>query len=52
MQHCYPVGISLTRDILKKIDAEREDIPRSKFVLRILEKRYQSQSQDSRNGHE
>jgi hypothetical protein len=33
-----PVGISLPRDIIEKIDRERQDIPRSKYLLRILEK--------------
>jgi metal-responsive CopG/Arc/MetJ family transcriptional regulator len=34
------VGISIPQEILKKIDAKRGDIPRSKFVLRMLEKVY------------
>ena len=33
-------GISLPRDIVEKIDLERGDIPRSRYVLRILEKSY------------
>ena len=38
MQINISVGISIPQDILKKIDAKRGDIPRSKFVLRMLEK--------------
>ena len=34
------VGISLPSKILSKIDAERGDISRSRYLLRIIEKRY------------
>jgi hypothetical protein len=40
MQSSIAVGISLPTNVIKKIDAERGDIPRSRFVLRILEKVY------------
>jgi metal-responsive CopG/Arc/MetJ family transcriptional regulator len=40
MQSCNPVGISIPRDILSKIDQERGDISRSRFVLRILQRTY------------
>jgi len=33
-------GISLPNELVKKIDAERGDIPRSRYVLRLLEKTY------------
>lgn len=33
----YPIGISIPRSIVKKIDATRRDIPRSKFILRLIE---------------
>jgi hypothetical protein len=34
------VGISLPRDILDKIDSDRGDISRSRFLLRIIERVY------------
>ena len=34
------IGISLPKEIMKKIDTDRGDVPRSRFVLRILEKQY------------
>jgi hypothetical protein len=33
-----PVGISFPTDILRKIDEERGDISRSKYLLRIIER--------------
>jgi hypothetical protein len=40
MQDSFAVGISLPKYMIKKIDTERGDIPRSRYVLRILEKMY------------
>lgn len=40
MQSFIAVGISLPREIVDKIDLERGDVPRSRFVLRILERTY------------
>lgn len=40
MQDCIAVGISLPRNIISKIDSDRGDISRSKYLLRILEKTY------------
>ena len=40
MRKCTARGISLPIEIMKKIDSERGDIPRSKYILRILEKKY------------
>lgn len=40
MQTTTCVGISLPIEILKKIDRERQDIPRSRYVLRIIERLY------------
>jgi hypothetical protein len=34
----HPVSISLSADIIAKIDAKRKDIPRSRFILRLIEK--------------
>ena len=38
MVKTLPIGISLPRDMIEQIDKERQDIPRSKYLLRILEK--------------
>jgi hypothetical protein len=40
MQSYIAVGISLSKQIVDKIDVERGDIPRSRYVLRLLEKAY------------
>jgi len=40
MQNYISVGISLPRKIMKKIDVERGDISRSRYLLRLLERTY------------
>jgi hypothetical protein len=40
MQESIAVGISLPKHILSKIDTERGDVPRSRYLQRILEKLY------------
>ena len=40
MQNSISAGLSLPKDILSKIDNERGDISRSKYILRILERMY------------
>ncbi|PWU81760.1 MAG: hypothetical protein DLM72_05340 [Candidatus Nitrosopolaris wilkensis] len=40
MQSYIAVGISLPREIIEKIDVARGDVPRSRFLLRILERVY------------
>jgi len=42
------VGISLPRNILGKIDADRGDISRSRFLLRIIERVYNTTPQDEK----
>jgi hypothetical protein len=34
--YCY--GVSMPLDVIKKIDSIRKDIPRSRFILRLIEK--------------
>jgi hypothetical protein len=46
MQTSVSVGISLPQDIILSIDAQRGDIPRSRWVLRLLEKAYTGQRQE------
>jgi hypothetical protein len=38
MQKYNSVGISLPKEIISKIDSERGDISRSRYMLRLLEK--------------
>jgi hypothetical protein len=40
MQNNVAVGISLPTKLMEKIDVDRGDIPRSRYVLRMLEKQY------------
>jgi hypothetical protein len=40
MQSSIAVGISLPKDIVSKIDSERGDISRSRYLLKILERNY------------
>jgi hypothetical protein len=40
MQYKIAVGISLPTKLMEKIDTDRGDIPRRRYVLRILEKQY------------
>jgi hypothetical protein len=47
MQSSIAVGISFPKDIISKIDAERGDIPRSRYLLRILEKAYVMENKES-----
>lgn len=32
-----PIGISLPKEIVNKIDELRKDVPRSRYILRLLE---------------
>ncbi|HJT83296.1 MAG TPA: hypothetical protein VJ697_02340 [Nitrososphaeraceae archaeon] len=38
MQNTICIGLSLPKEILKKIDEQRGDISRSKYLLRIIER--------------
>ncbi len=40
MQNCKSTGLSLPGDLLKKIDAERGDVSRSRYLLRLIERAY------------
>ena len=40
MQDKIAVGISMPRSIVKRLDNDRGDIPRSRYLIRILEKGY------------
>jgi hypothetical protein len=40
MRHSIPIGISLPKEIMSRIDTERGDISRSRFLLRLIECTY------------
>ena len=44
------LGISLPRQIVGQIDSERGDVPRSRYVLRILEKQYALKGIEEKEG--
>jgi metal-responsive CopG/Arc/MetJ family transcriptional regulator len=41
MQRYKATGLSIPTELLYKIDAERGDVSRSHFLLRLLEKAYE-----------
>jgi metal-responsive CopG/Arc/MetJ family transcriptional regulator len=41
MQRYKATGLSIPTELLYKIDAERGDVSRSRFLLRLLEKAYE-----------
>ena len=43
MQASTAVGISLPAKIIKKIDAERGDVSRSHYVLKMIKKFYETE---------
>jgi hypothetical protein len=43
MVKSIPVGVSIPENILKQIDKDRMDIPRSRYLLRALERSYINQ---------
>jgi hypothetical protein len=40
MQRHKPTGLSIPKELLCKIDSERGDISRSRFLLRLIERAY------------
>lgn len=39
-QHSKGVRISLPTEVMRRIDIDRGDVPRSRYMLRILERQY------------
>lgn len=37
VRKCVPIGISLPKELISKIDEERGEIPRSRYLLRLLQ---------------
>jgi hypothetical protein len=52
MQVSIAVGISLPSKIVEKIDSERGDVPRSRYVLKMIEKFYGIERALVQNGKE
>jgi hypothetical protein len=42
LKKVIPPGLSLPIELMRQIDSERGDIPRSRYVLRILQRQYLS----------
>jgi hypothetical protein len=40
MKRYVPTGLSLPIELMEKIDSDRKDVSRSRFLLRLLEKAY------------
>jgi hypothetical protein len=49
MQNSISFGISFPKRIIEKIDEERQDIPRSRYILRIIERLYLKTSEKNKN---
>jgi hypothetical protein len=47
MQRHRATGLSIPTELLYKIDAERGDISRSRFLLRLIEKAYSKSGPDN-----
>ena len=43
MQKCKSMGLSLPRELMLKIDGDRGDVSRSRFLLRLIEKAYENE---------
>ena len=46
-----PIAISWPKDLISKIDSLRGDVPRSKYLLRLVEKNFEIINNDKDNGH-
>ena len=40
MEHSKATGLSLPEELMQRIDRERGDVPRSRFLLRLIEAGY------------
>jgi hypothetical protein len=47
-----PVGISVPKELLEKLDGERGDVSRTRYVLRIIEQYYQRKQNNGCVGRE
>lgn len=52
MKCCKSTGLSLPTELMERIDSERGDVPRSRFLLRLIEKAYEKDQRDTcKRGH-
>jgi hypothetical protein len=51
MKSCISTGLSLPVGLMRKIDLERGDVPRSKYLLRILERMYPNELYQGKNSN-
>lgn len=40
IEESIPVGISLPKMVISKIDSERRDVSRSRYILRLIQRAY------------
>ena len=46
MQEIISVGISFPKNVLTRIDSKRGDVPRSRYLLRVIEKALQREEKE------
>jgi hypothetical protein len=46
LQDKIPIGISFPKKIISRIDSERGDVPRSRYILRIVETQYRNSNRE------
>lgn len=46
LQDKIPIGISFPKEVISRIDNERGDVPRSRYILRIVETQHKRRSKD------
>jgi hypothetical protein len=47
MVKSIPVGVSIPENILEQIDKDRKDVSRSRYLLRVLERSYSNQKEQT-----
>lgn len=54
MAKIIPIGISLPKILIEEIDVKRKDVPRSRFLLRLLEESLQQSAtyENEENSHD
>ena len=48
MKRYSSTGLSLPTDLMKRIDVDRGDVSRSRFLLRLLEKIYSAENKETK----
>jgi hypothetical protein len=47
MVKSIPIGVSIPENILEQIDKDRKDVPRSRYLLRVLERSYSNRKEQT-----